>query len=153
MNRPALIALLALTSTTAQSAEKSEFTETAMALRPGVNWQATNTLKADFTCRGHKEVAMLGTQGENVFVAIQDAAGKSQPIILKIESGLLASQSKMTIESLDYEVGTAEPGDPGPLPGYVSSKTCKGLRIDDERIDSVHVYWNRFEKRFQTWQR
>jgi len=50
----------------------------------------------------------------------------------------------MTLESLD----SAPDGDTGPLPGFRRSRTCKGLNLTDDMIDSVHIYWNHDAKRF-----
>jgi len=74
-------------------------------------------------------------------------------MVLDIGSDLLAKQTTMSFEHQDFEMGTGEPGDVGPLPGFKRSRTCMGLVLDDNRIDSVHIYWNRTEARFQTWQR
>ena len=37
------------------------------------------------------------------------------------------------------------------LPGFQRSKTCKGLDLSDDQIDSRHIYWNRELHRFDSW--
>jgi hypothetical protein len=125
----------------------------AKSLAPNVLWQEKSVLKGDLTCQARQDFAILGTQGSLVKVAVFAQGATARPMILDIDSDLLATQTTMSIESQDFETGTGQPGDVGPLPGFKRSKTCKGLKLDDDRIDSVHIYWNRIEGRFQTWQR
>jgi hypothetical protein len=137
----------------AYGADAKEFLKAARTLEPRVQWQERSVLKADFTCDTRQDLAILGTQGSNLVVAVFINMRSAKPAVLEIESGLVAEEITMTAENQDFEMGTGDPGDVGPLPGFKRSKTCYGLRLDDERIDSVHIYWNRVARKFQTWQR
>jgi hypothetical protein len=154
MKTTLFVALLFLTVVSpAIAMDATEFTKAIRSSHPSIRWKERLVLNADLTCRARQDLAILGVQGRNLHVAILPSGPKKQPIVLPIESGLLASQTTMSVESQDFEMGTGEPGDIGPLPGFRRSKTCKGLKLDDDRIDSVHIYWNRIEGRFQIWQR
>lgn len=153
MQKLALLAYLCLALTPVLGAEVTDFAKSLKSSHPGVRWEEKRLLKGDLTCRGRQDMALLGTQDSRVWVAILAGSVHKRPIVLQIDSALLAAQTTLSIESQDFEMGTGEPGDVGPLPGFKRSKTCKGLKLDDDRIDSVHIYWNRIEGRFQTWQR
>lgn len=59
----------------------------------------------------------------------------------------------LTTETLDFSVQEFE-RDVGPLPeGLRPSKTCLGLNMSDQEIDSVHIFWNRQSRRFDGWSR
>lgn len=149
-----LLALLFLTATSpAIGTESADLVRAVKKSHPEVICQAHRVLKANLTCLGHEDLAVLGTQETQTLIAILAKGRGKRPIVLEIDSDLSAASATFTIESQDFAAGNGEPGDIGPLPGFKRSKTCKGLRLDDDRIDSVHVYWNRSEGRFQTWQR
>ncbi len=154
MQKSIVLALLCLAALKpALAMETTEFARAIKSSHPHVQWQQNSVLKADLTCRAQQDVAMLGVNGSRLMVAILAKAVTKKPIVLEIDADLLAEQTTMSIESQDFEMGTGEPGDVGPLPGFKRSKICKGLQLDDDRIDSVHIYWNRIDGKFQTWQR
>ena len=127
--------------------ETAEFARAIKSSHPNVRWQENRVLKGDLTCRAHQDLAILGTQGSRLMVAVLASGVTKKPMVLEIDAALLAAKTTLSIEDQDFEMGTGEPGDVGPLPGFKRSKTCKGLKLDDARIDSVHIYWNRIESR------
>jgi hypothetical protein len=153
MQKPIFLACLCLALTPALGADATAFLTSLKSSHPGVRWEQKRVLKGDLTCQRRQDLAVLGTKGSLILVAILSDGVTKKPIVLDIDSALLAKQTTMSLEDQDFEMGTGEPGDVGPLPGFKRSKTCMGLVLDDDRIDSVHIYWNRKEGRFQTWQR
>jgi hypothetical protein len=134
-------------------AELERIARAAKALEPRVHWQERSVVRADLTCDSRQDFAILGTQGSLLVVAVFANRRTTKPIVIELESGLDANQAKLSVESQDFDPEAEDSGDVGPLPGFKRSKACYGLRLDDERIDSVHIYWNRLDGRFQSWQR
>ena len=119
------------------SAETEKIAKAAKTFEPRVQWQERSVVKADFTCDARQDFAILGTQNSLLVLAVFANGTTNKPVVIEIDSALDAGQTKLFVESQDFETGTDEPGDVGPLPGFKRSKTCYGLRLDDERIDSV----------------
>ena len=62
-----------------------------------------------------------------------------------------ASSAVLTVSSLDYDMKKLEQS-LGWLPdGLQRSKTCLGLNLSDQLIDSIHIYWHRSHGRFESW--
>jgi hypothetical protein len=61
-----------------------------------------------------------------------------------------ARTATLTIETLDYDPKVE---DVGVRLAFRRSRTCKGLNLSDEKIDSAHIYWNHEAKRFDDWVR
>jgi hypothetical protein len=148
-----LVLLLLAGTSPAIGEESADLVRAVKNSHPMVLWQAHRVLKANLTCLGHQDLAVLGTEETRTIIAILAKGRSKRPIVLEIDSDLSAASVTFTVESQDFEIGDGKHGDVAPLPGFKRSKTCKGLRLDDDRIDSVHIYWNRAESRFQTWQR
>ncbi len=57
----------------------------------------------------------------------------------------------LATESLDFDIREFE-RQVGYVPdGLQASKTCLGLNMSDQMIDSAHIYWHRKHKRFVSW--
>jgi len=110
---------------------------------PGLRWQAKSIVIADFTCGGHKQTAVLGTNKREVVVAVFLNGTNRRPVIIRDEARDPATV-ELAAEGLDYEPDY-------PLPGFQSSKTCSGLNLSDGHIDSRHLYWNHGSRRFDSW--
>jgi hypothetical protein len=118
---------------------------------PEVNWRAESSVSADFTCRGRQESAIVGTTSKEIIIAIfVDGVGQ-KPEVLRYSAKMRdARTAKLTTETLDYDPKDEDAGD---LRGFRRSKTCMGLSLSDEKIDSAHIYWNHEAKRFDSWVR
>ena len=92
----------------------------------------------------------MGVTSKEIVIAVFLNGTGEKPEILRYSAAVRdASQAKLRLESLDY--GPDE--DTGPLPGFRRSRTCKGLNLSDDMIDSAHIYWNHDAKRFDEWVR
>jgi hypothetical protein len=142
-----LLIVLAIASTNAQTPSVAP---AASKFLPEVSWRAASIVSADFTCRGRQEQAILGTTSKEILIAVFINGVGQTPEVLRYSSAVRdARTAKLTIESLDYDPTE----DIGELPGFRRSRTCKGLNLTDERIDSAHIYWNHVAKRFGDWVR
>lgn len=117
---------------------------------PWVRWRPASGVTADFRCLGRKEQAILGVTDTEIVIAIFLKGTKNAPLLLRYSAAARdASQAKLTLESMDYSPDQ----EIGPLPGFRRSRTCKGLNLADDKIDSAHIYWNHDARRFDDWVR
>jgi hypothetical protein len=115
---------------------------------PGVKWQPTTVITADFSCRGRKEQAILGADSADIVIAVFLNGTNQKPEVLRYSAKVRNARSvELTNEDQDYD-----PKDRGvDLPGFKRSRTCKGLNLSDGRSDSAHIYWNHTDRRFDDW--
>ena len=118
---------------------------------PGVHWRVKSVVVADFTCSGHKQQAILGTNSTEIVVAVFVKGTDARPEVLRYSAKVRnPAQAVLKAEDLDYDPKE----DPGyELPGFQRSKSCKGLNLSDEEIDSAHIYWNHVAREFDDWVR
>ncbi len=141
----ALVACLSLLVFSQVANSEDSVTKAATRYVPGVIWHIESLIRADFTCRGHKQMAILGESSEAVVVAVFLNGLYHRPEVLR--SKFPRGSTKLEAEDLDYD-----PKDLGyPLPGFQRSKTCKGLSLDDGATDPAHLYWNHESGRFDFW--
>jgi hypothetical protein len=118
---------------------------------PGFVWREKSIVMGDFSCRGRKQAAVLGTSPEEIVVVVFLNGTSNRPEVLHY-SARTRNPASVTLatENLDYdpeaEIGTI-------LPGFRKSKTCKGLNLSDSEVDSAHIYWNWESRRFDDWTR
>ena len=143
--------MIAVLLTVLLQAANSQTTVAAAATKfvPNVKWQPKTVVIADFTCRGKKEQAILGSNSTDIVVAVFVKGTSQRPEILQYSAKVRnAASAELTIEDQDYnprdEIGVD-------LPGFRRSKTCKGLNLTDGRSDSAHIYWNHEAQRFDDW--
>jgi hypothetical protein len=118
---------------------------------PGVRWQPKSVLTADFSCRGRREQAILGTSATDIVIAVFLNGTSERPEVLRYSSRVRdAASVQLTIEDQDYDPSLDIGSD---LPGFKRSRTCKGLNLSDQHIDSAHIYWNHLMSRFEDWVR
>lgn len=118
---------------------------------PGVDWRPKSVVISDFTCSGHKQQAILGTNSTEIVIAVFINGTAHRPEVLRYSAKIRnAAQATLTIEDLDYDPRE----DTGyELPGFQRSKSCKGMNLSDEEIDSAHIYWNHVARKFNDWVR
>ena len=117
-----------------------------------VKWQRESVVSGDFTCQGKREFAVLGTKPKEIVVAVFRPPSK-KPVDLMRFSGIARSPQSavLAIESLDFSIKELEQH-VGYLPdGIQPSKTCVGLNLSDQMVDSAHIYWHRKNHRFESW--
>jgi hypothetical protein len=135
------IVLLGATQTSSATAAASKFV-------PGVTWRSNSILTADFSCRGRKEQAILGVTSTEIVIAVFLNGTTEKPEVLRYSAAARdARKARLRLESLDYSPNE----DTGPLPGFRRSRTCHGLNLTDDEVDSAHIYWNHDAKRFDDW--
>jgi hypothetical protein len=116
---------------------------------PGVTWHSESVIRGDFTCRGLKEPAILGITAQEVIVVVFVNGLQNKPETLR-EKVHTPADAELTIENLDYDPKEQAGME---LEGFVRSRECKGLNIADNHADSIHVYWNHKDSRFDWWPR
>lgn len=146
----ALVVMVIACSATASP----EVASAAKKAYPKADWQAQSVIYGNFSCRGRNEIAILGTSKTEIVVAVFLNGLERKPEILRYSAKARAAESAvLTTEPLDFKVEDFEK-EVGPLPeGLHPSKTCLGLNMSDQRIDSAHIYWNRKARRFDDWVR
>ena len=132
------------------AAQLPSVSQAASKFVPGVTWRPNSILTADFSCRGRQEQAILGVTAREIVIAVFLNGPAEAPEVLRYSADVRdARDAKLTLESLDYE----PKDDIGDLPGFRRSRTCQGLNVTDDKIDSAHIYWNHEAKRFSDWVR
>jgi hypothetical protein len=118
---------------------------------PGISWRTTSVLAGDFSCRGGREQAILGTSRSEIVVAVFVNGINQRPEVLRYSTEMRdPATASLTAENLDYDPRT-EIG--APLQGFRRSRTCKGLNLSDGKVDAAHIYWNHDARRFEDWVR
>src|ERR1700722_10591429 len=117
----------------------------------GVKWRANSVVLADFTCVGHKQPAILGTNSTEIVVAVFINGTGARPEVIRYSARVRSpAHATLKVEGLDYDP-TQDPG--YELPGFKRSKFCKGLTLSDGETDSTHIYWDHTSKQFDDWVR
>ena len=152
MIRRTASALFLYVSSVIASAETPAVAATAARFVPGVEWQAGSSVQGDFSCRGRKDRAILGTSKSEIVVAIFVDGLDRPPKVLRYSAGERdPTTAELTIEDLDFDPKRFK-SEVGELPdGLRPSRTCKGLNLSDGKVDSAHIYWNRKARRFDDW--
>lgn len=126
------------------ASQSAEFISAAHRFVPGVQWQANSLVSSDFTCRGHQEVALLGTTANEIVVAVFLDGATKEPRVLRY--------SAKARNAATATLGIEPPGDNDP-DAPKGSGACHGLRLDDGEIDAAHIYWNAAAREFADWVR
>ena len=151
MTRLLVTGILLVVTTQIATAQERLLIAAASKYATAVVWQPNSIVTGDFTCRGRRERAILGSNDTDIVIAAFVNGVSRRPEILRYSAqARSASVAQLTVEDLDY--------DPlevfgRPLPGFKRSTTCKGLNLSDGLVDSAHIYWDREAKRFHDWVR
>ncbi len=155
MNLPFVFVTLLIVSSFARGASTSDETFVMAAAKRAdgvIRWQPKSIIDGDFTCRGRKELAILGTSSKEIVIAVF-ARDVAKPLDVMRFSGIARNPASaiLSVESLDFTIQDFE-REIGTVPdGLVPSKTCIGLNMTDQMIDSAHIYWHRKHGRFESW--
>jgi hypothetical protein len=144
MKRPIVASLSLLVFSQVATTQDSEIKAAARYV-PGVTWHADSVIRADLTCRGRKQTAILGESSAAVVVAVFLNGLDHRPDVLRFT--FPRGSTKLEAEDLDYDPKDLD----YPLPGFQRSKNCKGLSLDDGETDPAHLYWNHKSARFDFW--
>jgi hypothetical protein len=141
--------LLVVFASQVSSASSSSVVSAAKKFVPGVNWLEKSVVAGDFTCRGSQQQAILGTNEDEIVVAVFLNGLNMRPEVLRDRfRDRLSPGLKLTLESLDFD----PKADLGYVPpGFQRSKTCKGLNLTDGEVNSRHLYWNATAGWFESW--
>ncbi len=136
----------------AQNADVDLVVAAAMTADHSVTWQSKSVVSGDFTCQGMREFAILGTKPKEIVVGVFRPPSLAPVDLLRYSGEIRNPKSAvLATETLDFDVREF-----GSQVGYVPdglqvSKTCLGLNMSDQMIDSAHIYWHRKHKRFVSW--
>jgi hypothetical protein len=149
-----LLALVACSSQAPANELQPQVASAAKRFYPNAQWQPSSVVTGNFTCRGQKEHAVLGTSPSEIVVAVFVRGLNSKPELLQYSTSARSPNSAiLTVEDLDFDAKEFQE-QIGPLPeGLKPSKSCVGLNMSDQMIDSAHIYWNRKARRFEDWVR
>lgn len=144
--------LLFTTVANAQSREVSFVISSASTIDRSVKWQPASVLKADFTCQGKQEFAILGTKPKEIVVAVFRPPAKKPVDVLRYSGVARNPESAvLEIESLDFDLKELEQQLGYAPDGLKPSRTCVGLNLSDQMVDSAHIYWHKKNRRFESW--
>jgi hypothetical protein len=123
-----------------------------------VKWRKESVITGNFSCKGKKEQAILGTSREAgtnkefIIVAIFINGLSKAPEILRYSgSARDPSTTVLTVEDMNFD-SKEFIQEIGNMPeGMRPSKICKGINMSDGAIDSAHIYWNHDKKQFSDW--
>jgi hypothetical protein len=113
----------------------------------GAGADASDTVGAlvgDIDCDGHLDAISYWVTPESVRVEVRlkGEPRRSKSISFSIgglsQASLCAAPVKPALESQDFDPKE----ELGSLPGFRRSKVCKGIVLDDEQCDPIHVYWD-----------
>ena len=123
--------------------QSAAFITAAHRFVPDVRWRANSVVSADFTCRGHEDVALLGTTAEEIVIAVFLDGSTKEPKVFHYSAKVRnAATATLNVEP---------PGEDADAPS--GSGACYGLRLDDGEIDAAHIYWNAAANEFGDWVR
>jgi len=146
--------LIGIAADVTSATDKAFITAAAKRIDNAIQWQESSVVVGDFTCKGHSELAILGTSSKEIVIAIF-TEGTAKPIEVMRFSGVARSPKSaiLAIEPLDFTLQDFR-REVGAVPdGLVPSKTCVGLNMTDQMVDSAHIYWHRKRGRFESWSR
>lgn len=147
-----LLALALLLLPLSASADDGDLLAAVQKARPDGVWNGKSVIRGDFDCDGREAVAILGSTETAVLLAVFSAGQVAHPDILSFsESRLDPATTQIQIEPLNVsKTGFGEMfGEP--LTGYVASRECKGILLQDDEKDPVHVFWNRSSNKLDFW--
>lgn len=113
---------------------------------PGVRWRPESIVTGDFTCAGRAQQAILGSNDREIVIAVFIHGTGERPEVLR-DAVRNANSAELTSEDLDYDPEEVD----RVLPGFERSKSCRGLQLSDGHTDSLHLYWNHQDRRFDGW--
>ena len=123
-------------------------------LAAGAPANAKRLLTGDVDCDGHADAIsyFVSSGAVSVEVRFSQKGHATQSLTFAIgadsQKSLRAAPAKVSLESLDFDPKDEEMGD---LPGFQRSKFCKGIVLDDQQSDPIHVYWDHDAHRLAWW--
>jgi hypothetical protein len=138
----------------AQATNPPQTSQGASAVAEDVRDARPAAVKADVDCDGAEDAAQMEYVDKRVRVTVTLAATKaSQSLEFGLgnsgaQESLCGTEARLEIEDMDYDLVEAFGENPQ---GFRESKTCKGLRLADEKCDSMHIFWNHDTRHIDWW--
>jgi hypothetical protein len=123
-------------------------------LAEGATAHAKHLPTGDVDCDGHADAISYSVSPDTVRVEVRfsQKGRAAQSLTFSIgadsENSLRVAPAEVSLESLDFDLSAEEMGD---LPGFQRSKLCKGIVLDDQQSDPIHVYWDHDAHRLAWW--
>lgn len=112
------------------------------------------TVKADVDCDGVDDAAQMTYVDGRVHVTVTLAATQARQSLefglgdSMAQDSLCGTEVTLVIEGMDYDLVEAFGENPE---GFRQSRTCKGLRVEDNECDSMHIFWNHETRHIDWW--
>jgi hypothetical protein len=122
-------------------------------VRGKATWDKAAVLRGDFDCDGISDAAALGREAGNVLVGVVRGSG-GPPEVLQFavdesrQDAICGEPANLDLDSI-AEDPSEDAG--GPLEGFRTSQSCKGLRLSGGECDDVFLYWNHATKHLDWW--
>lgn len=150
-DRAKIVDALGAASTPAAAPGSLEWVDAARRFLPEVTWRGDTVVAGDFRCDGREDRALLGTTESEIVLAVFARGSRKPPEVLRYSAEVRDPLfAELVVESLERDPADAELTQ---RPGFRYSKTCRGLRLEDGKVDAAHIYWNHRDRKFSDWSR
>lgn len=115
-------------------------------------WRPASVLDADFSCSGKTEHAILGTSLTEIVVGIfTDGLARPPALVRFTAQNRHPLALKINLEANDLRADELQEM-AGDVPsGYQVRPDCFSVRLSDDQIDAVHIYWDHTNRQFGSW--
>lgn len=118
---------------------------------PEITWNEKSEVSADVNCDGKPEVIVLGSEKDQVVVAVVPSENSEKQQLLRFptrsstQDAFCAIPTKIHLSPLDCD------SDEGPLSGCKPTKRCKEFTVVDDECDPFNFYWDASRKKLAWW--
>ena len=118
---------------------------------PTITWDTKSAKVADVNCDGKLDTIVLGSEKNNVVVAVLSGAPSVAPSLFTFpvnqhtQDSFCSVPKRIEISPLDCA------SDEGTLPGCKQYKGCRAFSVVDDDCDSFHFYWDSSRKTLAWW--
>jgi hypothetical protein len=150
--RAIALALVLLHSTVAFAAD-SDFLAKLQDLYPDYKWDSNRLVSVDLNRDGSTDAAALGTQRNQVALAVQVAGHDSALVVIPIDAGQqlgICSGRDLSISAQEQSEAPSEALGETPE-GYEICPKCFEIRIDDGDCDPLQFYWDVIANKLNWW--
>ena len=145
--RQAVIAIIAI-ALVAMAWAESPNSGALQKAAPGVRWDRAPSVKANIFCDDKRDSVYLGyRKGEIVIGFIRAATHAVQLISFAVGANQQAAVCRLPVRIASETVDLEPDYDPNSEP----IRTCRGISIEDDACDSLHLFWNDTKKQLNWW--